>query len=108
MRLSFALVVLLAAVPASADWFDTFGYGVYAARAGDVISTEFAIQRGATEINPLFQHRGARIATMAGAPLINLLTAKLHKDKPKLALVIRIAAVVVWSSATAHNMRVGR
>ncbi len=104
-----ALAILLVATPAAADLFDALGYGVYAARAGDVVSTEFALQRsGVSEINPLFQNRGARLATMAGAPVINLLTAKLHKKNPKLALVIRIAAVVAWSSATAHNMRVGR
>ena len=108
MRMLALTIVLLAAAPTSADLFDAMGYGVYAARAGDVISTEVALQRpGVSESNPAFQNRGARFATMAGAPLINFLTAKLHKRKPRLALVIRIAAVVAWSSATAHNMRVG-
>ena len=111
-RVLIALVMVVCALSsdARADWFDTFGYGVYAARAGDIISTEFALSHsGVIESNPLspFQHRGVRIATMAGAPLINFLTAKLHKDKPKLALIIRIVAVVAWSSAAAHNTRVG-
>ncbi len=109
MRILALAILLLAASPASADLFDAMGYGVYAARAGDVISTEAALQRpGVGEFNAAFQNRGARFATMAGAPLVNFLTAKLHKKKPRLALVIRIVAVVAWSSATAHNMRVGR
>ena len=35
-----ALAMLLAAAPVSADLFDTFGLGVYAAKACDAISTE--------------------------------------------------------------------
>ena len=108
MRMLALAIVLLAAAPASADWFSALGYGVYAARAGDVISTEIALQRpGISESNTLFQNRGARIATMAGAPAINFLTAKLHRQHPRLAVVVRIAAIVVWSSAAAHNSRVG-
>lgn len=109
MKTLIVVIALLTATQASADWFDAAGYGVYAARAGDVISTEFALQRvGVSEFNPIFQNKGVRIASFAGAPVIILLTSKLHKKKPKLALVIRIVAIVAWGSATTNNMRIGR
>ena len=102
--------MLLVAAPASADLFDAFGLGVYATKAGDAISSELARQRpGTYEANPALRNRGVRIATTAAAPaLFNFATAKLHETHPRLALCVRIAAVVSWGSLTAHNMRVGR
>lgn len=110
MRLAALAVVLLAAVPASADLFDAMGLGVYAAKAGDSLSTELALQRvGTVEVNPFMADRGVRLAaSVVGAVAVNWGTARLHRTKPRLALWMRIGVVAGWGYVTAHNLRVGR
>ena len=104
------LAALLFTVPSSADLFTAMGLGVCAAKAGDALSTELALQReGTAEANPLMQNRPVRLATSIAAPLLlNFATAKIHARNPRLALWLRIGAVVGWGYATAHNLRAGR
>jgi len=93
-----------------ADLFKVLGYGVYATRAGDIVSTELALRRANTyEANPLMRNRTIRMtSSVATAVGINYMTSKLHKHHPRAALWVRIATVVGWGYVTAHNLRVGR
>lgn len=111
MRALALAITLFVAVPAaSADFFDAMGLGVYAAKAGESLSTELALQRdGVVEGNPFLANRSVRLSVgVVTAPLFNLATAKIHKTRPRLALWMRIGVVVGWGYVTAHNLRVGR
>lgn len=109
MRL-LALIILLAAAPASADLFDVLGIGIYVTKATDIATTELALGRpGVYEANPLLHNRGVRVAASAVvAPLINLGTARVYRTRPRLALWMRVGVVVGWGFASAHHLRVGR
>ena len=101
------LLLTLWASPAQAlDWFDIMGKGLYITRAGDVISTEVALARGAREGNPLMKRRTFRIASLAMAPAIFYATKRIHKTRPRLAFWLRVGAVVGWGSVMVHNLRV--
>ena len=109
MRILTLTLALLTAAPATADLFDAFGLGVYAAKVGDTVSTEIALRRlGTYEANPLMRNRGVRLATTVAAPLLfNCATAHLHETHPRAALWMRIGVVVGWGYITAHNLRAG-
>ena len=86
--------------------FRALGYATFATKGGDLISTEYALAAGGHELNPLMEHRGARLATSIAVPaLANWGTAAIYPKHPKLALWARVALVAAWGYATASNLR---
>jgi hypothetical protein len=90
--------------------YDALGYAMFAGSAGDFLSTQYALSRGAQELNPLQREMGVRVATTVAFPFVaNYLSDELRKDgHEKLALWLRIALVGLKSYAIAHNLRVAR
>ncbi len=89
--------------------FDALGYAMFAGSAGDFLTTQHALSRGASELNPLQRDLGVRIATTAAFPLAgNYFTDELRNEHPKLALWIRIALVSLKGYAIVHNLRAAR
>jgi hypothetical protein len=90
--------------------FQALGYATFAGSAGDLLSTQYGIANGRTELNPFQQHVGARVATTVAFPFVaNYLTEELRKDgHPKLALWLRVAVIGLKGYAIAHNLRGAR
>ncbi len=118
--LGLALALAMAAGPAAAAasndddevekpgrLYRALGYAAFAGAAGDVLSTEYALTDGGSELNPLLQNRGVRIGSNAAFPFAtNYLTEELRKDgHPKLALWCRIGLVALKGYAVFHNLR---
>lgn len=88
-------------------FFQALGYAMFVSKAGDTISTHYALQAGGYEANPLMRDQYARAAATVAVPLlINWGTSHLYqKGHPEMALWMRIGAVVGWGLATANNLR---
>jgi len=108
-----ALLLLALSAPALAEekrdesrLFRALGYATFVTKGGDLISTEYALAVGGHEVNPLLEHRGARLATSIAVPaLANWGTAVIYQKHPRLAFWARVALVAAWGAATAHNLR---
>lgn len=92
---------------AGGDFFQFAGMGMFAASAGDLVTTEWGLrQEGIYEGNPISSNRGVRIASHVVAPaVVWWATEKMQKKgQQKLALLLRIGLMVTYSYATVHNM----
>ena len=89
--------------------FFGFGLGMYAAAAGDLASTEWALsQPGIVERNPLMTERSIRVATHIVAPTVawwatDWIQKQGHR---KTALLIRIGLTAGYTYLTVHNLHV--
>jgi hypothetical protein len=94
-------------LPEPGRLYKALGWAMFPASAGDFASTEYALAGGGSELNPLMQNRGARIAGSVAFPFaMNYLSEELRKDgHPKLALWMRIAVVGLKGYAVFHNLR---
>ena len=95
-------------IPEKGTLFKFTGAGMFAASAGDLLTTEYGLrQTGIYEANAFAENRSIRIATHVVAPAVTWwATEKIHKKgHPKLALAIRIGLMVAYSYATMHNVR---
>jgi hypothetical protein len=88
--------------------FMLFGIAMFGASAGDLASTELALSReGTRELNPMQTRRGIRVASHLAAPaLVWWLTERTRRERPKLALLMRIGVTVGYSYVVMHNLRV--
>lgn len=107
------LTMLLSGIPdaqqPSADrTFELLGYAMIGTAAADVLSTEYGIERGLREGNPLLgPNKGTRVAGSA-AYMAGVWwgTRKLHeRGNTKWAKAIRIATIALYGYATANNLR---
>lgn len=88
--------------------FKFTGGAMFAASAGDILTTEYGLgQPGIYESNAFADNRGIRIATHVVAPAVTWwATEKIHKKgHPKLAFAIRVGLMVAYSYAAIHNVR---
>lgn len=87
--------------------YKVMGWATWGGQAGDFASTEYLIENGGYERNPLMRNRGVRIGSVVAFPLVsNYLSEELRKEgHPKLALWMRIAVVGLKGYAIAHNLR---
>lgn len=95
-------------IPAKGTLFKFTGAAMFAASAGDILTTEYGLrQPGIYEANAFADNRGLRIATHVVAPAVTWwATEKIHKKgHPELALAIRIGLMVAYSYAAIHNVR---
>lgn len=83
------------------------GWGMFAASAADLMTTEWGLSEGLSEGNPVASGRGVRIAThVVGPAAVWWTTDRLERSgQPKLALSLRIALMAAYSYATIHNLR---
>jgi hypothetical protein len=89
------------------SFFRLTGVGMFAASGGDLVTTEWGLQRpGIYEGNPIASNRGVRIATHVVAPaVVWWTTEKMQKSgHKKLALIIRIGLMAAYSYAAMHNV----
>lgn len=117
VRYFLGLVLALAAssaAPAADDQveepgrlYQALGFATFGGSAGDILSTEYALAGGGSELNPLLQNRGVRIGSSVAFPVAaNYLTEELRKDgHPRLALWLRVAVVALKGYAIVHNLR---
>ena len=79
------------------------------AQLADMVSTEYAINRGAVEANPLLgQHRGRRIAIKsAGAIASFWLIHRIAKDRPRAARVVSYSVSAIVGAVAIRNVRIG-
>ena len=100
---SLALLVLLAS-PASADWLER---GVIAASVADLATTYAGLRAGGREVSPLIHGTGSALAvkamTTGGVLLLDLHLRR--RGKHGQAKALKIAAIVVWGSCAAWNVR---
>ena len=88
--------------------FQTFGVGMFAASAGDLVTTEWGLrQPGIYEANPLAGNRGVRLTAHVLVPAAVWWTTKrLHEDgHDRAALWVRIAVTAAYGYAVMHNLR---
>jgi hypothetical protein len=87
--------------------YRTLGYLTYVSKAGDFVSTEYGLNNGAVEANPLMQNRGVRLATTVAMPmLVNWGSNEVKKSgHPNGALWMRIAYVALHGFVIQHNLR---
>lgn len=88
--------------------FSWWLFFLYLSKGGDFVSTELLlIQPDFREANPLMQEFSLRASSTVLAPLAieGLARYAESKKRPKVALVVRISAIVAWSWLTAHNLR---
>jgi hypothetical protein len=107
-KLTLALVLAtappVAVSSASADLLDHLVIG---AAAADLVSTELALSRpGTKEINPFGPSPPARVGLkVAGTVAVLAVSRKMNR---KASRVLKVVAIVVWSGAAVHNLRVRR
>ena len=87
--------------------YEAAGWGMFAASAADLMTTEWGLSRGLSEGNPVASGRGLRIAThVVGPAAVWWTTERLEESgRPKLALSLRIALMAAYSYAAIHNVR---
>lgn len=87
--------------------FQASGWGMIAASAADVATTEWGLSRGLAEGNPMASNRTARVLHhIVGPAAVWYTTEKLQESgKKKLALSLRIALMAAYSYAALHNTR---
>lgn len=90
-----------------APLYQAAGWGMVAASAADLMTTEWGLSRGLSEGNPVASGRGLRIAThVVGPAAVWWTTERLEQSgRPKLALSLRIALMAAYSYAAIHNVR---
>jgi hypothetical protein len=84
--------------------------GFNVAQTADYLTTRNALARGAVEANPILRGSGkawpaVKFASAAGATWA---LWELHKRKPRLALVLTIAATGTFAALAIHNNRLNR
>ena len=85
--------------------FRSFGVAMFAASAGDLVTTELGLARGHIEGNPIARSRGLRYSHhVAGPAAVWYTSRKLHRSgRTKLALLLRISLVAAYGYASIHN-----
>lgn len=108
MKLLLAVMLLAAAQPQEESrLFRDLGVAVYISSTADLLTTEIALARGAEEINSLMRNQPVRVCSkVAMTVAFNYITAEIYKRKPKVAIVMRMAATCAYSWATAKNIEV--
>ncbi len=88
--------------------FRVAGFGIFAASAGDLVTTEWGLSNTSLqEGNPIATNRAVRVTHhILGPAAVWWTTQHLHrKGKRNLALSLRIALTVAYSYAMTHNVR---
>ena len=102
------MALLLSAQAAQADRLEL---GVLAVSVADLASTEYGIRSCSPcyESNPLLRSTGSRAALKAASgALVIVGTRKLAKTNPKAARFLKMGLIVLYSGATANNLRRAR
>jgi len=87
--------------------FRDLGKAVYISQVADIISTEISLSKGNVELNPAMKNRLVRIpAKIAGAVIINKLTARLYEMSPTAAVIVRAGVVSAATYATTKNLQI--
>lgn len=97
-----------APTPDSGPAYRAFGVGMFAASAGDALSTEWGLGRPRVrEGNRLASNRAVRVTLHAVAPaLLWYGTEKIRQEgHPRLALWTRIGMTAAYGWVTVHNLR---
>ena len=108
MRPALVLALLLSAQAAQADRLEL---GVLTASMADLASTECGIRSCSAcyESNPLLRSTGSRAAFKAASGAVVIVgTRKLAKTNPKAARFLKVGLIVLYSGATANNLRRAR
>src|SRR3990167_4419556 len=108
MRPALVLALLLSAQAVQADRLEL---GVLAASVADLASTEYGIRSCSAcyESNPLLRSTGSRAAIKAASgALVIVGTRKLAETHPKAAKALKVGLIVLYSGATANNLRRAR
>ena len=87
--------------------FSGCSYAVVGAGVSDFASTQYAISKGASEANPAMKGGAVSQAIKKAAGISGVLAAAHlldHREHRTLARIVRATAIVVWSSATVHNV----
>lgn len=88
--------------------FQAFGVGMFAASAGDLVTTEWGLTKpGIYETNPLATNRGARVSAHVLVPaVVYWTTSKMRKNgHHKAALWVRIGVTAAYGYVVMHNLR---
>ncbi len=102
-------ITLATPVPqeSQSNLYNALGWGVHISKWGDFISTEMVLSSGGYELNPLMKSRGTRIAaSVAGPALINWVSNEIRPEHPKIAILVRLGAIVANGYLIQHNLRV--
>lgn len=85
--------------------FHLAGWGMVAASAADLATTEWGLSRGLREANPLASDRGVRLLHHVAAPAaVWWTTERLRRSgRTKLAVSLRIALMAAYGYAAFHN-----
>jgi len=105
--MTFIMLIFASNGQEESKLFRILGNTVYISNAADLISTEFALSRGATEANPLMRNRAIRIPAKVVMPFVfNRITAKLYQDHPKIAVVMRLVTTCGYTYLAARNFQI--
>lgn len=105
------LVVIASSVScASSRTGKALEMGVIGAKVADQISTDRAEARGAIEQNPLLGSQQWRqvVFGVVGVSTVIALAHVVEHRSPKVAHLLRVIPMIVWSSAAVWNGRQGR
>jgi hypothetical protein len=108
MRSALVVLALLLTAQAHADSLER---GLIAASVADFASTELVLRTcgGCYERNPLGQSTGSRLALKAAGGFVTVGAYRwLRPRHPKAAKLLTISLIVLYSGATANNLRRAR
>lgn len=86
------------------------GWLVFVSSGGDVVSTELGLRvAGIYEANPLQQERWVRITSHAAiSSFIYWGSERLYPEHRRLAWILRVSFIALYSYVTYHNLRLAR